>query len=105
MAIAIENLSPVDMSEIGRTDTITFDIVDPTPLTLIAGWVKYQGRIERILIFDGVNFVAPFNSLSSLEDVNSDQTRQRFIIAPVGGWESDLEALTFRSADGTVDIT
>lgn len=100
----VSNVSPASGSEISKNQAITFDVADNIAVTLAAGWLRYEGSNESLLIYDGDGFRFPFNILSTVDDVNGDQTLLQFSILPVGGWVTDIAELTFRASDGNLDI-
>jgi len=77
---------------------IEFDVEDPAPgIRLVLVTLKYARRNETLIVYDGSQFVYPFDSGSSL--VTSIANGYHFKVLPRAGWESDLDQLWVYALD------
>lgn len=97
--------SPTSGTQISRHQPISFTVTDVVPGVLITGvWIKYKFDSKRVLVYDGDNFKFPFDTFSTVTDLNTDQTQLDFSIRPLGGWAGEIEQLQVRAADGGGNI-
>jgi len=100
----IQNVNPPSGSPLGptaaqaRQQAVTFEVVDLQPgLATVLLWVKFQNASERLLAYDGFNFVYPFNSPSSVVLPITDGLA--FTVLHVSGWPDDIEEMGVRALD------
>jgi hypothetical protein len=98
VTIDLQNLSPVDMSQIGRREPVTFDLVETSNpyLSLLHVRVKFANRTEELLVYDGTKFVWPFHSRSTISTFGRTH---RVTVAPAGPWEDDIDSLEIVTVD------
>lgn len=100
----VSNVSPGSGSEIDKNQAITFDVEDESEVTLGLVWMKYAKDRRTYLVYDGSAFRAPFDTYSTVDDVNGDGTKYSFSVRPLGGWEGEVGELTVRATDGNLDV-
>lgn len=111
----IENLTPVNLSEIGRYDPIEFDCSDINPnLGRVFISLKYKNKDQPIPVFDGSTYVSSefqneFGRKSTVEITLTGGTGPQtvhFKILPRTGWADDIEVLRVMVMDdhGNYDV-
>lgn len=108
-APVISNLSPtpgllaVRLKE-ARLTPVEFDVTDIDPgLASVVVWVKFAGRPERLLVYDGSAFVHPFISTHSA--VTAIEDGLHFSVLHSGlGWPSGLEEFTVKAIDASGNV-
>lgn len=81
---------------------IVFQVTDLTPdLQKVLVWVKIVGREETLMIHDGTNFLAPFDSTLSLRTVIANGFQYSVMIK--GGWSNGF-ALNVQAFDSSGNL-
>lgn len=95
-------LTPSSGSELTKNQLITFTLTDASQVSLAAIFLKYEGQGRTHVVYDSNSFRAPFATLSSVVDVNSDLTQLDFTLGALGGWEAGIEELVVIANDGNI---
>lgn len=92
VAPTITNVSPINNSTLGRYTPATFRIQSTLPdaLGLVTVHLKYSDVVETYTVYKG-SLVAPFDTRSTVTDVDSDGRKLDFSLLPVGGWKGPIE--------------
>lgn len=81
---------------------IVFQVTDLTPdLQKVLVWVKIVGREETLMIHDGTNFLAPFDSVQSVRTVIANGFQFSALIK--GGWSNGF-TLSVQAIDSSGNI-
>jgi hypothetical protein len=98
----IQNVSPAPSTQLAATTTpIQFDVIDPPAgptfgLLVVEVFLKYVGRAQTIVVFDGADFLDDFAAFSSRTAITNGF---HFSLLPPLGWEADIEMLRVRAID------
>lgn len=100
----IGNVSPASGTELTNAQTpIEFDVTDLDPgLVAVIVTLKYSVRNETLVVWNGAQFVSPFNSLVSERTVIANG--YHFKILPQGGWLSDISQLFVYAIDAAGNV-
>lgn len=84
--------------EQARRTPIQLDVTDANPgLRLVVLTLQYADRPEILVVHDGDDFVAPFDSDTSARTMVIGG--YRYVILPRGGWRTDLASLRVYAVD------
>lgn len=72
-----------------RMTPVEFDIADPSGFTAIIITCQYGASDSKVIVFDGSDFVHPFDSATSVR--TGVPTDYHFAVLPRGGWPGPFE--------------
>lgn len=94
----IYNFGPSTGADIEPGDDITFDIEDVDPgTTAILITIKYANIDTTFVVYDGTQFVAPYDDASTLL---GDSSYYNVSLNHNNGWPAEIEALSISATDG-----
>jgi hypothetical protein len=100
----ISNVTPASGGNLASTfnaarlTPVEFDVTDNGTLSTVVIWCKFLGKEQTFLVYDGDDFVAPFDSSLSARTVISGGFH--FVVAHTGaGWPASIEELVVRAVD------
>lgn len=100
----ITNINPMPgTTMLSRSEPISMDVLDLDPgVQVVILTIKYAHRVETQVVYDGSNFLSPFNNAASQTLVIANGIR--LIIVPENQWLGDIESFFVYAIDNAGNV-